>query len=320
MPRPLRIEYPGAWYFVKNVVSKGKKLARSDSHRSLFLSLLSDTCELHGMTCHAFVLLDKSFYLIVHTPLGNVSHAIRHLNSVYTQRFNTHTGQTGPLFKGRFKSVLFDKDTYLLRISRYLHQLPSLKKLVIFPASYTWSSYASYIGKSSQHPALTKKVLLSYLGSAQPELDYRSFVENIYDADMAKWFSSKKLKPILGSASFVASIQIFQVAQPAPPSHPSMDILIKSASSVLNDPLDNILISKRGRNNKQLGRTVAMYLCRHIGQYPIKAIAAHFNVTHESAVSVRLSRFQKSLSNDPKLQLKLKLLKQTIGKFQVDNP
>jgi len=317
MPRPLRIEYPGAWYLVKNVVSNGKKLALSDSHRMLFLTVLQETCELYSMTCHGFVLLDKEYLLIAHTPLGNISHAIRHLNSVYSQRFNTHSGQTGPLFKGRFKSVLFDAQDYLLRITRYLHQVPSLKKKVTFPASYTWSSYSSYIGKAPLHKALTTKTALQYLSAAQPAAAYKQYVETTYDKDMVAWFTSKKLKPILGSKEFLMTVQNYQNSQPTTPSAPSMDILIKSAASVLNESIDDILISRRGRNNQQLGRTVAMYLCRHIGQHPIKDIANQFNVTHESAVSVRLARFQKSLSNDPKLQSKLRLLKQTIGKFQV---
>ena len=96
-----------------------------------------------------------------------------------------------------------------------------------------------------------------------------------------------------------------------------MDILIRSTAMIMKETVDNIIISKRGRGNQQLGRTIAMYLCRHIGQYSIKDIAEHFGVGHESAVSVRLARFKDFLEYNPDVQSKLNLLVKTAGKFTV---
>ena len=45
MTRPLRIEYPGAWYHVMNRGAGRRPIFASDDHRHYFLSLLGDATE-----------------------------------------------------------------------------------------------------------------------------------------------------------------------------------------------------------------------------------------------------------------------------------
>ena len=71
---------------------------------------------------------------------------MRHLDGVYTQRYNKSMQKDGPLFRGRYKACLIDSDEYLLEVSRYVHLNPVRAHLVKKPESYLWSSYASYIG------------------------------------------------------------------------------------------------------------------------------------------------------------------------------
>jgi len=44
MPRPLRIEYPNAWYHVMNRGAGRRKIFRNDNHRKIFLSCLEEAC------------------------------------------------------------------------------------------------------------------------------------------------------------------------------------------------------------------------------------------------------------------------------------
>ena len=57
---------------------------------------------------------------------------MRHLDGVYTQRFNQSTNRDGPLFRGRYKSCLIEAESYLIQTSRYIHlnRLP----LKLFPS------------------------------------------------------------------------------------------------------------------------------------------------------------------------------------------
>jgi putative transposase len=48
MSRPIRIEYPGAWYHVMNRGARRKVIFKSDKQRQYFLSLLSETTQNRG--------------------------------------------------------------------------------------------------------------------------------------------------------------------------------------------------------------------------------------------------------------------------------
>lgn len=319
MPRPNRIEFSGAWYHVIHRGTKKPALFLNDSHRQLFLNVLAESISIEGFECHAYCLLNHEVHLLIHTPTGNLSHAMRHLFSVYTQRFNQDTGHTGSLFKDRFKAVLLDPDDYLQADSRFIHQLPSLQRIPESPLNYPWSSFPAYVGKAPRPRWLQISTILPQY--PRPfEKYYGEYVLHEKDDRLIRFFKRKKLSPFLGSTGFVMAAKNSAAAHKDTGSTttlPSMDVLIQSTAMVMKETVDDILISKRGRGNQQLGRTVAMYLCRHIGQHSIKDIAEHFGVGHESAVSVRLARFKTFLEHHPDVQSKLNLLVKTAGRFSL---
>jgi hypothetical protein len=53
-------------------------------------------------------------YRIIHILRGTISRRLRPVDGVYTQRFNRSHTIDGPLFRGRFKSILIGADRYLL--------------------------------------------------------------------------------------------------------------------------------------------------------------------------------------------------------------
>jgi len=53
IPRPLRIEFPGAWYQVMNRGAGYRTIYKSDIQRKEFLSLLAVAHEMFGIQVHA---------------------------------------------------------------------------------------------------------------------------------------------------------------------------------------------------------------------------------------------------------------------------
>ena len=49
---------------------------------------------------------------------------MRHLNGIYTQRYNVLNKCDSTLFRGRYKSILVNADSYLLELVRYIHRNP----------------------------------------------------------------------------------------------------------------------------------------------------------------------------------------------------
>jgi len=68
----------------------------------------------------------------------------RVLNS-YARFFNVKHRRVGPLWAGRFKSVLVSGDEQMLHLTRYHHLNPTSANLVMRPEDWKYSSYREYI-------------------------------------------------------------------------------------------------------------------------------------------------------------------------------
>ena len=130
MARPLRIGYPGA---VCHVMARGNAwspIYLDNSDRGVFLNVLARVVSDFNWLCHAYCLMTTHYHLLIETPEGNLSTGKRQLNGVYTQRLHRRHGSTGHVFQGRFKSILVDKDWYLLQLCRYIRLNPVRAGLV----------------------------------------------------------------------------------------------------------------------------------------------------------------------------------------------
>jgi len=76
-------------------------------------------------------------------PLKGMKTAERHLHA----KFNWKRKKTGHLFQGRYKSILVDKEEYLLELARYMMLNPVRAGLVKAPDDYIWSSYRAVAGR-----------------------------------------------------------------------------------------------------------------------------------------------------------------------------
>ncbi len=84
MSRPLRIEYPGAWYLIMNRGRRYEAIFEDKSDYSVFLELLRKIIEIFHIKVSAFCLMQN--HLLIQTPEANISRSMRHSNGVYTQR------------------------------------------------------------------------------------------------------------------------------------------------------------------------------------------------------------------------------------------
>lgn len=160
MARPLRIQFNGAWYHVMNRGASRKNIFFNDKHRFHFLELLNQTSKIYGVEIHAYCLMINHYHLAIRTPNGNLSEAMRHFNSCYTQYVNRSMKKDGALFRGRYKAIVISHEGYLLRLSRYIHLNPLQAKLVKNLSDYRWSSFRAFIGKKSELECLKKDEVL----------------------------------------------------------------------------------------------------------------------------------------------------------------
>ena len=102
MSRPLRIEYPNAWYHVMNRGRRAEKIFLNKTDYTTFLELLIESAEIWNVRIAAYCMLPNHYHILLQTPDANLSRFMRHVDGVYTQRFNRSHHYDGQLFRGRY--------------------------------------------------------------------------------------------------------------------------------------------------------------------------------------------------------------------------
>ena len=178
MARPLRLEFAGALYHVTSRGDRREAIYEKDEDRELFLSILSEVCELYHWVCHAYCLMGNHYHLLIETPEANLSKGMRQLNGVYTQSFNRAHRRVGHVFQGRYKAILVDKDSYLLELARYIVLNPVRARMVRSAKDWPWSSYRSTVGQQEKPTWLNTEWLLAGFGQRKSKaIDaYKRFV------------------------------------------------------------------------------------------------------------------------------------------------
>lgn len=186
MVRPLRLEYPGAVYHAMSRGDARKSITRSEKDRRLFLDVLTEACEKYNIIIHGYCLMTNHYHLLVETPDGNLSIAMRHVNGIYTQRSNARNKTVGHIFQGRYKAILVDKDEYLLCLCRYIELNPVRAGLVEAPEEWIWSSFRQIAGiGNANEKFLTTDWMLSQFANTK-RLARERYVEYVKAIDAAE--------------------------------------------------------------------------------------------------------------------------------------
>ncbi|OGY09319.1 MAG: hypothetical protein A2700_02150 [Candidatus Blackburnbacteria bacterium RIFCSPHIGHO2_01_FULL_44_64] len=132
---------------------------------------LSDDKKLVELYCYC--LMPNHFHLLLKQLKDNgILKFLGDLSNSYVKYGNTKHTRSGPLFEGRFRSVLVSSDEQFLHVSRYIHLNPLVSRLTGDLEGYRWSSYHDYMfGYSS--PCSVGEVLDAFSGSTEK---YRQFV------------------------------------------------------------------------------------------------------------------------------------------------
>jgi putative transposase len=179
MARPLRIEYPNAVYHVTSRGNARGKIFLCDQDRENFLFVLGSVVKRFNWLCHAYCLMDNHYHLMIETPDANLARGMRQLNGVYTQKFNWWHSKTGHIFQGRYKSILVEKENYLLELCRYVVLNPVRANMFQKPNEWKWSSYEATAGLKTELGCLTVGWILRLFSSNKKEAQkrYRKFVQ-----------------------------------------------------------------------------------------------------------------------------------------------
>jgi len=325
MSRPLRIHYSGAWYHVHDKSLAQLPLFPDSKHRQIFFTLLQNISDIYGIEVHAWCLLECEFHLLIRTPEPRLSEAMRQLLSQYTSRYNRLHNKEGPLFKGRYKSILIENDKHVVQTSRHIHRLPrkmaqANKEKMFCLASWRWSSYLSYIGRIKASPWLHTQQVLDFFAQENGKALYQIYVDTGEDLDTELFYSKKRISPVMGSGNFKRKLCLsknFDTLEVPDArqlmSRPTIISIINQVAIFFGVERQRLVQSRRGRCQQNLPRSIAIALCRNIGGYSLKEIAREFGVSHYSSISISIRRLMQTLNSDTESLHDYELLKNKLA-------
>ena len=129
---------------------------------------------------------------------------MKRINLSYYQHYKKRYGYSGHFWQDRFKSLLIERDAYLLACGFYIERNPVRAKMVKFPEQYPYSSYPYYaFGKDD--PLLDKDPCYETLGKddSQRQNEYRRLV--LDGAEQVSQAISRQV--FLGSAGFIKRME-----------------------------------------------------------------------------------------------------------------
>ncbi len=306
MARPLRIQFPGAWYHVMNRGINHAGIFRTEQDRQLFCKTLGDAVDLWRIRIHAYNLIPNHYHLLVETPLGNLSRAMRHVDHVYTQRFNKQHRRDGPLLRGRYKAILVEQETYLLELVRYIHFNGVAALLYPSAQEDPHCSHPAYLDIAPRPAWLTTETVLAQFHQ-QPEKAQRlldAFVNRGVPPELADHLNKKRWPAALGSSGFLKHIREKHLPSKSDVrEQPQMKDMRKqyTPNQILEKvavhyriPLNSFIQRNSAKNNQP--RKIAMYLMRTACLLPYQEIGKHLGGVGRGAVAPACLKIKQEIS------------------------
>ena len=314
MPRKPRIEYENAFYHVINRGRGRQNIFHGEVYFRAFLDTLGEVHHRFGCLVNGYCLMSNHYHILIETPNANLSRIMRHINGVYTQRYNRLKCTDGPLFRGRYKAILVSQDEYLLQLSRYIHRnpiettIPMVERL----EDYRWSSYPAFIGLREPEDWLERELTYQLVKHFNPLEDYRDYVMRGVDEDTKQFHEKGNMGAIFGDDMFkqwvfdelmpqLAAEGKSRVIQP----NLSMPIVVSGVAAYYNTTSEVLLKCTRGPQNDNEPRKVAMYLSQELSATRLVEIADYFNLNHYGSVGFTTHQIRQRKSVDHQFDRKL---------------
>lgn len=319
MARPLRIEYPDAFYHVSNSAVEGQRVFPSARYYEAFLEVLEETCLRLNVQVHAYTLLRDEYHLLVKTPEANLSRFMRQIDGLYTQHYQRLRKGSGSLFRGRYKAVLIQPEGNLLPLSRFIHlrvRKPDLDK-------HQWSSYTNYVSRAKPPSWLVRDEVLAQVdGPASRRFQsYAAYVAEGIDADMAHFYGKKNLSSIMGDEQFrkaAVARRDTKGKATARGAHakwrPTCKEIVAEVAKHFKVTEESIYKAARGPGSKNVPRWIAMYLCQELSGCTLQVIAKLFKLKRYGTVSTTVGKLKKEFETDPALEATARKLMRSLSK------
>lgn len=181
MPRIARLDTPGLLHHVMIRGIERRKIFNDNKDRDNFIERMSRLLPETKTQCYAWSFLPNHAHFLFRSGSKGIASLMRRLLTGYAVTYNRRHRRHGQLFQNRYKSVVCQEDSYLLKLVRYIHLNPLRAKIVNDLSeldNYSYSGHKSLMGKVKLEWQDAEYVL-GYFGkkAGDARKKYRSYVE-----------------------------------------------------------------------------------------------------------------------------------------------
>lgn len=246
---------------------------------------------------------------------------MRHIGGTYTQRYNRRRKTDGPLFRGRYKSILVDSSEYLLQLSRYIHRNPIETRVPLVEnlEDYVYSSYPAYIGIDQAPYWLDMLMTYKMLTCKDKKKSYAEFVHEGNDEETLSFFNKGNQPSVMGSKEFRSwlfeeQLPSLKVEERSRAVYPTIDLtsVAGATADFYQKELSYLVACQMGPQAARPERSVAIYLCQELTQSKLFEIADYFELSSVGSVSHITSKVKKRRKLDSSFDREIKTLIKSI--------
>jgi len=249
-------------------------------------------------------LMPNHYHLMIKTPKGNISRSMRHLNGVYTQKFNKRHKIDGSLFRGRYKSILVEEERYLLELVRYIHRNPLKAVLEEVLGEYKWCSQREYMNEKHRKDWLTTEEVLLNFSKYEKEAKRRmkAFVEREVPADILKRLEGVNWPAVMGGKEFKEKVKKYlqgkEIEIIEKPGYRRMLVDRRKKEEVREKLLkeNKEVLERKGSRKKALRKRALIYVLRKELDMTLREIAEAAGGIRYSAVSNQYKKSEEEIN------------------------
>lgn len=162
MARIARIAVPGVPHLVMQRGACDQPAFAIDQDYVLYRSLVADAAAAARTAVWAYCLMpDHVALVVVPSAPDGLRRTLADAHRRYAKMFNARHGRSGPLWRGRFRSVTVD-DPYVAVAVRYICFSPVRERLVAQVRDWPWSSVSAHLA-GRDDPLVTARPVLERL-------------------------------------------------------------------------------------------------------------------------------------------------------------
>ncbi|QEK12789.1 transposase [Crassaminicella thermophila] len=183
MPRTARVKSEDSIYHIMVRSISEINLFNDEEDKLKYFSLIKKYIKKFQFKVYAYCLMDNHGHLIIDANGADISRIMHSINFCYAGYYNRKYQRYGHVFQDRYKSVIVDKDEYLIMLSAYIHNNPKdIKEYKYNVLNYRFSSLKEYVYKTNEFEILDKTFLEEILYLTN-EKNIKKYLSLVYKTD-----------------------------------------------------------------------------------------------------------------------------------------